>query len=121
MGLLEDFEKQYLKPEKDVPVFRVGDTVKVHHKIVEGDKSRTQIFQGIVIRFRGGGLNRNFTVRKMSFAVGVEKTFPLHSPAVEKVQIVKSSKVRRARLYFLRGRSGKGARLRDKMQAQTAK
>ena len=117
MGVMEEFEKTYMKKGEAVPKFRVGDTVKVHHKIVEGDKTRTQVYQGIVIGFGGKGLTRNFTVRKVSFAVGVEKTFPIHSPSVEKVQIVKSSKVRRAKLYFLRDRVGKAARLRDKLQS----
>lgn len=116
MGVLEEFEKQYMKKAEDVPQFRVGDTVKVHHRIVEGDKQRTQIFQGIVIGIQGRTINKTFTVRKVSFAIGVEKTYPLHSPSVEKVEIVKSSKVRRAKLYFLRQRSGKSARLRDKNQ-----
>ena len=121
MGVLEEFEKQYMKKDADVPKFRVGDTVKVHHRIVEGDKQRTQVFQGIVIGISGRTVNKSFTVRKMSFAVGVEKTFPIHSPSVEKVEIVKSSRVRRAKLYFLRDRSGKAARLRDRAPRQAAK
>ena len=111
MGKLEEFEKAQMK--KDPPKFDIGDTVKVHHKIVEGDKERTQIFQGVVIAFRGAGLNRAFTVRKTSFAVGVEKTFPLHSPRVDKVQVVRKSTVRRAKLYYLRKLSGKSARLKE--------
>ena len=115
MGVLEEFEKQYKKTE--LPQFRVGETVKVYHKIKEGEKERTQVFQGVVIGIKGSGLNRNFTVRKISFTVGVEKTFPYHTPSVEKVEVVRSGRVRRAKLYFLRDRVGKSARLREKTQS----
>ncbi|RKX38702.1 MAG: 50S ribosomal protein L19 [Thermotoga sp.] len=99
-------EKNYLK--KDVPEFRPGDTVKVHLKVREGDKERTQIFQGIVISIRGSGLSRTFTVRKIaSGGVGVERIFPIHSPAVEKIEVVRKGKVRKAKLYYLRGIRGK--------------
>jgi len=99
-------EKNYLK--KDVPEFRPGDTVKVHLKVIEGDKERTQIFQGIVISIRGSGLSRTFTVRKIaSGGVGVERIFPIHSPAVEKIEVVRKGKVRKAKLYYLRGIRGK--------------
>ncbi|RKX49030.1 MAG: 50S ribosomal protein L19, partial [Thermotoga sp.] len=92
-------EKNYLK--KDVPEFRPGDTVKVHLKVIEGDKERTQIFQGIVISIRGSGLSRTFTVRKIaSGGVGVERIFPIHSPAVEKIEVVRKGKVRKAKLYY---------------------
>jgi large subunit ribosomal protein L19 len=117
MGTLEEFEKSYMKKVEDIPKFEIGDTVKVHHKIVEGEKERTQVFQGTVIAEKGRGVNRNFTVRKVSFSIGVEKTFPLHSPRVDKVEVVRSTQVRRAKLYFLRDRVGKSARLRDKTQA----
>jgi large subunit ribosomal protein L19 len=113
MGLLEEFEKGYMK--KELPKFNVGDTVKVHHKIVEGDKERTQIFQGVVIAFHGAGLHRAFAVRKTSFSIGVEKTFPIHSPRVENVQVVRKSKIRRAKLYYLRKLSGKSARLKEQI------
>ncbi len=99
-------EKNYLK--KDIPEFRPGDTVKVHLKVIEGDKERTQIFQGIVISIRGSGLSRTFTVRKIaSGGVGVERIFPIHSPAVEKIEVVRKGKVRKAKLYYLRGIRGK--------------
>jgi len=99
-------EKNYLK--KDVPEFRPGDTVKVHLKVIEGDKERTQVFQGIVISIRGSGLSRTFTVRKIaSGGVGVERIFPIHSPAVEKIEVVRKGKVRKAKLYYLRGIRGK--------------
>jgi len=116
MGLLEEFEQKFMKQPEAIPQFQIGDTVKVHHKIVEGDKERTQVFQGVVIATKGRTVNKSFTVRKLSFSIGVEKTFPLHSPRVEKVEVVRSGKVRRAKLYFLRKRVGKAARLRDKMQ-----
>jgi large subunit ribosomal protein L19 len=108
MQVVEDSQKK-----ADVEPFRVGDTVKVHVIIKEGDKERIQIFQGDVIAKRGRGLDASFTVRKISFGIGVEKIFPLHSKAVRKVEIVRSTKVRRAKLYYLRGLKGKAARLRD--------
>ena len=95
--------------KKDVPQFRVGDTVKVHTRVVEGDKERIQIFAGIVISHKGTGLNEAFTVRKISYGEGVERVFPVHSPKVAKVEVTKSGKVRRARLHYLRGRQGKEA------------
>jgi len=99
-------EKNYLK--KDIPEFRPGDTVKVHLKVIEGDKERTQIFQGIVISVRGSGLSRTFTVRKIaSGGIGVERIFPVHSPVVEKIEVVRKGKVRRAKLYYLRNIKGK--------------
>ena len=94
-------------------VFRVGDTVRVHYKVVEGDKERVQVFQGQVIRKRRGGVGATFTVRKVSYNVGVERIFPLHSPRIEKVELVSSGKVRRSKLYFLRNLEGKAARLKD--------
>ena len=115
MGILQEFERQYMKEAADVPQFEIGDTVRVHHEIIEGDKKRVQVFQGTVIGDKGRALNRSFIVRKVSFSVGVEKTFPLHSPRVKKVEIVRKSKVRRAKLYFLRDRVGKSARLKDRM------
>ncbi len=111
MNLMQVVEDKNAK--KDVEPFKVGDTVKVHVVIKEGDKERIQIFQGDVIGMKGRGLNASFTVRKISFGIGVEKIFPLHSPSVRKVEIVRSTKVRRAKLYYLRGLKGKAARLRE--------
>lgn len=98
----------------DVPTFRPGDTVKVHVKVVEGNRSRVQVFQGIVIARKGHGVKETFTVRKVSFGVGVERTFPLHSPTVDKIEVVSRGDVRRAKLYYLRDRVGKSARIREK-------
>jgi large subunit ribosomal protein L19 len=100
--------------KKDRAGFGPGDTVRVHARIVEGEKERTQIFEGIVIRRRGEGLKASFTVRRISYGVGVERTFPIHSPRIEKVDVIRSSRVRRSKLYYLRGLAGKAARLREK-------
>jgi large subunit ribosomal protein L19 len=102
---------------KDRDGFGPGDTVRVHARIVEGEKERTQIFEGIVIRRRGEGVKASFTVRRISYGVGVERTFPLHSPRIERVEVVRSSRVRRSKLYYLRGLAGKAARLREKRAA----
>jgi large subunit ribosomal protein L19 len=101
----------------DVPDFRPGDTVKVHVRVVEGNRSRIQVFQGVVISRRGAGARASYTVRKVSFGVGVERTFPLHSPVVEKVEVVTRGDVRRAKLYYLRERRGKAAKIREKRDA----
>ena len=98
--------------KQDIPSFKVGDGVRVHTKVREGDKERIQIFAGIVIARKGGGVNEAFTVRRISYGEGVERVFPLHSPAVEKVEIISSGKVRRAKLYYLRDRVGKAVRLK---------
>ena len=98
----------------DIPVFRPGDTVKVHVKVVEGNRSRVQVFQGVVIRRHGGGVRETFTVRKVSFGVGVERTFPVHSPIIDHLEVVTRGDVRRAKLYYLRGKVGKAARVREK-------
>ena len=98
----------------DVPAFRAGDTIKVHVKVVEGSRSRVQVFQGVVIRVQGSGIGRSFTVRKISFGVGVERTFPLNSPIFEEIEVVSRGDVRRAKLYYLRGRTGKAAKIREK-------
>ena len=98
----------------DMPDFRVGDTVKVHNRIIEGNKERIQIFEGIVIRRKSGGMAASYTVRKVTHGVGVEKTFPLHTPRVEKVEVVTRGRVRRARLYYLRNLRGKAARIKEK-------
>ena len=97
--------------KKEIPALRPGETVKVHVKVVEGEKERTQIFEGIVIALSGSGSRAMFTVRKISYGVGVERIFPIHSPRIEKVEVVSRGKVRRAKLYYLRERSGKAARL----------
>ncbi|MBB6626563.1 50S ribosomal protein L19 [Nocardioides sp. KIGAM211] len=101
----------------DVPAFRAGDTVKVHVKVVEGSRSRVQIFQGVVIRVQGSGVGRTFTVRKVSFGVGVERTFPLHSPIFEQIEIVTRGDVRRAKLYYLRNLRGKAAKIKERREA----
>jgi large subunit ribosomal protein L19 len=98
----------------DVPAFRPGDTVKVHVKVVEGNRSRIQVFHGVVIRRQGGGLQETFTVRKVSFGVGVERTFPVHTPIVEKIEVVTRGDVRRAKLYYLRELRGKAAKIKEK-------
>jgi large subunit ribosomal protein L19 len=98
----------------DIPEFRAGDTVKVHVKVVEGTRSRVQVFQGVVIRVQGSGIGRTFTVRKVSFGVGVERTFPLHSPIFEQIEVVTRGDVRRAKLYYLRNLRGKAAKIRER-------
>jgi large subunit ribosomal protein L19 len=114
MNLLESLERQ-LEPNPNIPELRPGDTVRVHARIVEGDRERVQVFKGTVIRLRGGRANANFTVRRIaSHGVAVERTFLLYSPRIEKVEVVRRARVRRAQLYYLRGRRGKAARLREK-------
>jgi len=103
-----------LKPNPNIPTLAPGDTVKVGTRIIEGEKERTQLFQGVVIKVRHGGVGANFTVRRVAYGVGVERTFPLYSPLVEKVEVVRHGKVRRARLYYLRGLSAKKARIKEK-------
>jgi len=103
-----------VKPNPNIPALAPGDTVKVGIKVVEGERERTQVFQGVVIKIRRGGTGANFTVRRVAYGVGVERTFPLYSPLVEKVEVVRHGKVRRAKLYYLRGLSGKAARLKEK-------
>jgi large subunit ribosomal protein L19 len=98
----------------DIPDFRPGDTVKVHVRVVEGNRSRIQVFQGVVIRRQGGGIRETFTVRKVSFGVGVERTFPVHTPVVEKIEILTRGDVRRAKLYYLRDLRGKAAKIKEK-------
>ena len=100
----------------DLPEFRPGDTVKVHVRVVEGQRERIQVFQGVVIRRQGGGLRETFTVRKMSFGVGVERTFPVHSPSIGKLEVVTKGRVRRAKLYYLRELRGKRARIRERRE-----
>ena len=98
----------------DIPDFRPGDTVKVHVRVVEGNRSRIQVFQGVVIRRQGGGIRETFTVRKVSFGVGVERTFPVHSPILQRIEVVTRGDVRRAKLYYLRDRIGKAAKIKEK-------
>ncbi len=111
MNLVDRIEQQEMK--QDVPQVRIGDTVRVHMRIVEGEKERTQVIEGVVIKMRGGANRKTITVRKVSFGVGVERIFPIHSPRVVKIEIVKHAKVRRAKLYFLRELRGKAARLKE--------
>jgi large subunit ribosomal protein L19 len=101
----------------DIPEFRAGDTLKVHVKVVEGNRSRVQVFQGICIRVQGSGVGRTFTVRKVSFGVGVERTFPLHTPIIDKIEVVTRGDVRRAKLYYLRNLRGKAAKIKEKRDA----
>ena len=112
MHTLDIVDAKSLK--SDVPEFRAGDTVKVNVKVVEGNRSRIQAFQGVVIARNGSGIRETFAVRKVSFGVGVERTFPLHSPTIESIEVVSRGRVRRAKIYYLRGRQGKAARIREK-------
>jgi large subunit ribosomal protein L19 len=105
----------------DVPAFRAGDTLKVHVKVVEGTRSRIQVFQGVVIRRSGGGVRETFTVRKISFGVGVERTFPLHSPILDRIELVTRGDVRRAKLYYLRSLRGKAAKIKEKRESVPAR
>ncbi len=107
--VIRKLEERGLK--KDLPEFRVGDTVRIHVKVIEGEKERLQSFEGTVIKINRGGSRTTFTVRKVSYGVGVERIFPLHSPRIDRIQVLNRSRVRRARLYYLRGLSGKAARL----------
>lgn len=118
MHILDSVDSKNLK--SDVPDFRAGDTVKVHVNIVEGNRSRIQVFQGIVISRSGSGVRETFTVRKVSFQVGVERTFPVHSPSIDKIELVSKGAVKRAKLYFLRDLSGKAAKIREKRDNQDA-
>ncbi|ADL68982.1 50S ribosomal protein L19 [Thermoanaerobacterium thermosaccharolyticum] len=111
MNLIDIVEKEQLR---EVPQFNVGDTVRVHYKVIEGDKERIQVFEGVVIKRSGGSLRENFTVRRISYGVGVERTFPLHSPRIEKIEVVRKGKVRRAKLYYVRDRVGKAAKIQEK-------
>lgn len=113
--MIAEFETQQLR--EDVPDFRPGDTVRVNVRVREGEKERLQAFEGVVIRRRGGGLNETFTVRKVSNGVGVERIFPLHSPVVSDIQLVREGRVRRAKLYYLRNLSGKAARIRERQRS----
>lgn len=109
--LIEEITKDQLKT--DLPEFRAGDSVKVHVKVVEGNRERIQVFEGVVIKRQNGGISEIFTVRKLSYGVGVERTFPVHSPRIDKIEVTRRGKVRRAKLYYLRNRRGKAARIKE--------
>ena len=119
MQKLDNVDKASLRD--DIPEFRAGDNVKVHVKVIEGTRSRVQVFQGVVIRRHGGGIGETYTVRKVSFGVGVERTFPLHSPVIEKIEVVTRGDVRRAKLYYLRDRRGKAAKIKEKRNETSAR
>ena len=108
--LIESVERRHLR---QLPDFRVGDRVRVHFQVIEGTRRRTQVFEGVVLKIQGPGARRTFTVRKLSFGVGVERTFPVHSPKIERIEVVARGEVRRAKLYYLRGRVGRRARVRE--------
>ena len=112
MNVLHDLDGQSLRG--DIPEFRPGDSVKVHVRVVEGNRSRVQVFAGVVLRRQGGGLQETFTVRKVSFGVGVERTFPVHSPVIEKIELASRGQVRRAKLYYLRDLRGKKAKIKER-------
>ena len=113
MDLVKVLSEQQLK--SDLPELKIGDTVKVHAKIKEGNRERIQVFEGVIIAMKHAGINRTVTVRRMSYGVGVEKTFPVHSPNIAKFEVVRNDKVRRAKLYYLRGRVGKAAKIAEKV------
>ena len=115
MDLLRTIGQEYIK---EVPAFNVGDTVKVHVKIKEGNRERIQIFEGFVIKRQNAGSNETFTVRKISYGVGVERTFPVHSKNIDKIEVIRSSKTRRAKLYYLRERTGKATRIKEKITSR---
>ena len=112
MNILDKVDSAYLRD--DVPAFRPGDTLDVHVKVIEGTNTRTQLFKGVVIRRQGSGIRETFTVRKVSFGIGVERTFPVHSPNLESIEVIRRGDVRRAKLYYLRELRGKAARIKEK-------
>ena len=114
MDLMQSFIEKNM-PEKEAPSITVGDTVRVHLKVKEGNRERIQVFEGTVIAKKHGGINETFTVRRISYGVGVEKVFPLHSPVIQKVETIRRGKVRRAKLYYLRDRVGKAAKVKEKL------
>jgi large subunit ribosomal protein L19 len=111
---IADLERAQIR--EDIPEFRPGDTLKVHVRVVEGSRTRIQVFQGVVIRRQGGGARETFTVRKISYGVGVERTFPVHSPSIDKIEVVTRGRVRRAKLYYLRSLRGKRARIKERRE-----
>ena len=118
MNTLDALDAKSLR--SDIPAFRPGDTLKVHVRVIEGSRERVQVFKGVVIRRQGGGIRETFTVRKISFGVGVERTFPVHSPNLDKVELVTRGDVRRAKLYYLRELRGKAAKIKEKREAPSA-
>ena len=118
MHTLDALDAASLK--SDIPDFRAGDTLKVHVRVIEGNKSRVQVFQGVVIRRSGGGVRETFTVRKVSYGVGVERTFPVHSPVIEQLEVVSRGEVRRAKLYYLRDRRGKAAKIKERRETSAS-
>ncbi|KUP07090.1 50S ribosomal protein L19 [Bacillus coahuilensis m2-6] len=110
-NLIQEITKEQLR--SDLPAFRSGDTVRVHVNIVEGNRERIQVYEGVVIKRRGGGISETFTVRKVSYGVGVERTFPVHTPKIAKLEVIRRGKVRRAKLYYLRNLRGKAARIKE--------
>lgn len=115
MNVIDEFEKSHLRP--DIPKFRAGDTVAVHYNIKEGDRRRNQVFEGVVIAKKGGGFKQTFTIRKVSYGVGVERIFPVHSPLINKIKVKRKGKVRRAKLHYLRGLSKKASRIKERTKA----
>ena len=111
MNIVQAITEEQLR--KDLPSFRPGDTLKVHVKVIEGSRERIQLFEGVVIKRRGGGISETFTVRKISYGVGVERAFPLHSPKIDRIEVARRGKVRRAKLYYLRELRGKAARIKE--------
>jgi len=114
MNTLDALDAESLRD--DIPDFRPGDTLKVHVRVIEGNRSRVQVFQGVVIRRQGGGIRETFTVRKVSFGVGVERTFPVHTPVIDKIEVVTRGDVRRAKLYYLRDLRGKAAKIKERRE-----
>ena len=112
MNIIKMLEDEQLR--SDLPSFEVGDTVQVHYKVVEGTRERIQLYEGTVLKIQGGGVGETFTVRRLSYGVGVERTFPIHSPRIEKLVVTRKGKVRRAKLYYLRDRVGKAAKVKEK-------
>ncbi len=119
MNVIELIEKEQLK--EDIPEFSPGDTVKVHLKVIEGDRERVQIFEGVVMGRKGGGVRETFTVRKITFGISVERVFPVHSPRIQKIEVVTFGRVRRAKLYYLRDKIGKKSRVKTRNVARSAK
>lgn len=116
MNIINEIEREFLRA--DIPAFRPGDTVRVHVKVVEGTRERIQAYEGVVIKRQGAGLNETFTVRRISYGVGVERTFPVHSPRLAQIDVVRRGVVRRAKLYYLRNLTGKAARIREKTRTK---
>jgi large subunit ribosomal protein L19 len=117
MNTLDQLDSESIR--NDIPGFRAGDTLKVHARVVEGNRSRVQVFQGVVISRQGGGLRETFKIRKVSFGVGVERTYPIHSPAIDRIEVVTRGDVRRAKLYYLRELRGKKAKIKELREKQT--